>query len=149
MASMSEIGLNFQITDNFSGRVRFMDSDIMLCHEAVQKIKAAILQSRYRMAEHANLALLNLYYEVGRYISGNTRSGKWGSGAIEAISKQLQGEIPGLHGFSPSNMKNMRIFFEEWSAIFETNRQLATADLEMSIWRSCRYHKGIPLPILF
>ena len=46
------------------------------------------------------------------------------------ISKQLQGEIPGLKGFSPSNMKNMRIFFEEWSSELETNRQALTADLQ-------------------
>jgi hypothetical protein len=105
-----------------------MSSDLILYREAVQKIKATILQSRYRMAEHANSELLNLYYSVGMYISDNTRSEKWGSGAIEAISMQLQGEIPGLHGFSPSNMKNMRIFFEEWSATFDTNRQSTTAD---------------------
>jgi len=39
------------------------------------------------------------------------------------------GVIAGLHGFSPSNMKNMRIFFEEWASQLEPNRQL-TADLE-------------------
>lgn len=96
--------------------------------EAAQKIKGAILQSRYRSAENANAEMLNLYYAVGEYISANTRSGKWGSGAIEAISEQLQGEIPGLHGFSPTNMKNMRIFFEQWSEELESNRQ-STADL--------------------
>ena len=72
---------------------------------------------------------MSLYYNVGRYISANTRSGMWGTSAIETISSQLQGEIPGLHGFSPSNMKNMRIFFEEWASQLEPNRQLPTADL--------------------
>ena len=60
--------------------------------------------------------MLSLYYGVGKYISANTRSGKWGADAIEMISNQLQGELLGLKGFSPSNMKNMRIFFEEWSS---------------------------------
>ena len=55
--------------------------------------------------------------------------GTGGTGAIEAISQQLQGEIPGLHGFSPSNMKNMRIFFEHWQSDLEPNRQLSTADI--------------------
>jgi predicted nuclease of restriction endonuclease-like (RecB) superfamily len=73
--------------------------------------------------------MLSLYYSVGRYISANTRSGKWGTGAIEAISAQLQGELPGLHGFSPSNMKNMRIFFEQWSPELEPIRQLPAAEL--------------------
>ena len=101
----------------------------MACREAVQKIKGAILQSRYRVAESANAEMLNLYYGVGKYISANTRSGRWGTGSIETVSAQLQGELPGLHGFSPSNMKNMRIFFEQWSSELEPNRQLPTADL--------------------
>ena len=96
--------------------------------EAVYKIKNSILQSRYKSANLTNIELLSLYYSVGRYISDNTRSGMWGTGAIETISTQLQGEIHGLHGFSPSNIKNMRIFFEEWSPQLELNRQ-STADL--------------------
>ena len=55
-----------------------------------QKIKNAIWQSRYRSASNANTNLLSLYYGVGRYISANTRSGKWGTGSIEMISEQLQ-----------------------------------------------------------
>ena len=98
--------------------------------DAVQRIKGAILQSRYRAAANANVEMLSLYYNVGRYISANSRTGKWGTGAIESISAQLQGEIPGLHGFSPTNMKNMRVFYEEWSPVFDTNRQTVTADLQ-------------------
>ena len=105
------------------------NQDLRRFAQDVKKITNAILQSRYRTASNANANLLSLYYGVGKYISMNTRSGKWGSGAIEIISEQLQGEIPGLKGFSPSNMKNMRIFFEEWSSELEENRQLTTADL--------------------
>lgn len=35
-------------------------------------------------------------------------------GAIDAISQQLRKELPGLRGFSASNLKNMRLFYEEW-----------------------------------
>ena len=31
------------------------------------------------------------------------------------ISQQLQKELPGLRGFSATNIKNMRSFYEEWS----------------------------------
>jgi predicted nuclease of restriction endonuclease-like (RecB) superfamily len=104
--------------------------DLLVYQEAAQIIKKAILQSRYRVAANANAESLGLYYGVGRYISDNTRSGKWGTGAVEAISSQLQGELPGLHGFSPSNMKNMRIFYEQWAVSLEPNRQLPTADFD-------------------
>jgi predicted nuclease of restriction endonuclease-like (RecB) superfamily len=101
--------------------------------KAVQEIKTAILQSRYRAASVANAEQLMLYYGIGKYVSDNSRSGKWGSGAIEAISKQLQQELPGLRGFSATNMKSMRIFFDEWKNDLEPNRQLPTADLAESI----------------
>ena len=101
---------------------------LLAYRDAVQTIKNAILKSRYRVAESANAEMLGLYYFVGKYISANSRADRWGTGAIETISEQLQGEIPGLHGFSPSNMKNMRMFFEQWSTELELNRQLPTAD---------------------
>ena len=53
-----------------------MNQDLLSYREAVQKIKSAILQSRYRVAESANAEMLNLYYGVGKYISANTRSGR-------------------------------------------------------------------------
>ena len=105
-------------------------SEIISYEEAVLEIKQAILQSKYRAVANANAELLALYYGVGRYVSANTRSEKWGTGAIETISAQLQGEMPGLRGFSPSNMKNMRLFYKQWTSELETNRQLPTADLE-------------------
>jgi hypothetical protein len=65
-----------------------INNELMTYREAVQRIKSAILQSRYRTASNANAEMLNLYYGVGEYISANTRSGKWGTGAIESISEQ-------------------------------------------------------------
>ena len=62
-----------------------------------------------------------MYYGIGCYVSKNSREGFWGKGAIEAISQQLQKELPGLRGFSATNIKNMRSFYEEWSPVI--NRQ--------------------------
>jgi predicted nuclease of restriction endonuclease-like (RecB) superfamily len=103
-------------------------SELTKYHDAVVQLKKAILRSRYRAASVANAEQLTLYYNIGGYVSDNTRLGKWGTGAIEIISKQLQTELPGLRGYSPSNIKNMRVFFEEWALTFEPNRQLPTAE---------------------
>jgi len=82
--------------------------------KAITDIKNAVLQSRYKAASLANRELLLLYFGIGEYISENTRNKNWGKGAIEIISNRLQQELPGLRGFSATNLKNMRIFFEEW-----------------------------------
>ena len=89
--------------------------------EAVKTIKEAILRSQYRAAASVNKEQLSLYYGIGRYVSENSRTGFWGKGAIEQISSLLQKELPGLRGFSTSNIKNMRVFYEEWEPVL--NRQ--------------------------
>ena len=81
---------------------------------AVKDIKLAILQSRARAAHASNVEALKLYFYVGGYVSKKTRTAKWGSGAIDALSNRLQVELPGLRGFSASNIKSMRIFYEAW-----------------------------------
>ena len=99
--------------------------------QAVKAIKEAILQSRYRAARHVNKEVLSLYYWVGNYVSVHSRVGAWNTNAIGVISKMLQQELPGLTGFSETNIKNMRIFYEAWSPVL--NRQMSSADFEKEL----------------
>ncbi len=97
----------------------------------VNDIKLAILQARAKAAHLANSEALKLYFYVGSYISKKTRSAKWGSGAIDALSKRLQIELPGLRGFSASNIKNMRLFFEYWADDFSI-RHLTSGEIRQT-----------------
>ena len=103
-------------------------SSIQSYTEAVRVIKEAILRSQYRATSSVNKEQLSLYYGIGKYVSENSRNGFWGKGAIETISGRLQKELPGLRGFSASNIKNMRSFYEEWSPVI--NRQPSADDLK-------------------
>lgn len=103
-------------------------SELTIYKEAVTAIKEAILHSRYIAARLANAEQLQLYYRIGRYVSENTRQGKWGTGAIETISQQLQSELPGVRGFSAGNMKKMRLFYEAWPDVL--NRSLTANDIK-------------------
>ncbi len=85
--------------------------------KAAEIIKTAILQSQYDAARSVNEKQLALYYGVGKYISQNSRKGFWGKGAIDAISERLGRALPGLRGFSARNLRNMRVFYEEWIAL--------------------------------
>lgn len=78
---------------------------VLSLREAIRAIKTAILKSRYMAARQANLEHLKLYFNVGAYVSANSRDGTWNTAAIETISTQLARELPGLRGFSPTNMK--------------------------------------------
>lgn len=85
--------------------------------EAVADIKLAILQARSEAARTSNKEALKLYFFVGGYISLKTRTARWGTGAICALSKRLQIELPGLRGFSPQHIRFMRQFYEEWNPV--------------------------------
>lgn len=95
---------------------------------AVQVIKAAILQSQQRALKAINQEQLALYYGIGRYVSANTRKKNWGKGTLAIISEQLRKELPGLKGFSERNLKNMRTFYEEWRMLENYNSAGRTAE---------------------
>lgn len=90
-------------------------------NDAVQTIKNAILDSQLRATQHINEEQLALYYGIGQFISKHTRTGAWGTKAIETISRQLSVELPGLKGYSATNLKFMRLFYEAWSDLFNSS----------------------------
>ncbi len=102
--------------------------DIRDYQSAVDVIKIAILQSQARAAKAVNQEQLALYYGIGRYISENTRNNGWGTGVLKRISDSLRLELPGLRGFSETNLKNMRLFYEAWKNI-ESNSSVVTDEL--------------------
>ncbi len=122
--------------------------------DAVKIIKTAILQSQYDAVRSVNEKQLMLYFGIGKYISLNSRKGFWGKGAIDAISERLDKELPGLKGFSARNLRNMRKFYEEWSALdhsrdAEMNLADASAKTDspraIQIWHSLLPNsQGIP-----
>ena len=99
-------------------------------NDAVKQIKTAILQSQAKALKGVNQEQLALYYGIGRFISQNSRAGFWGKDAIDTISRQLSTEVPGLRGFSPRNLRNMRMFYEEWKYL-DTNLADASAKLDL------------------
>ena len=95
---------------------------------AVSAIKTAILQGQYEAAKTINRIQLALYFGIGKYLSQHTRLNGLGRGALEKISEQLRRELPGLRGFSATQLREMRIFYEEWRAL-DINSSVATDEL--------------------
>jgi predicted nuclease of restriction endonuclease-like (RecB) superfamily len=83
-------------------------------------IKQDIRVSRVRAHLAINKELIALYYRIGSGILGKQKLLGWGSKVIEQLSQDLHFEFPGVKGFSPTNLKYMRILasriaFEEFS----------------------------------
>ena len=113
---------------------------------AVQVIKDAILQSQQRALKMVNQEPLALYYGVGRYVSATTRTKNWGKGFIENISEQLRKELPGLRGFSVTNLRNMRTFYEEWRLLETANSSVQTDEFARTIDKGVRKVVVILIP---
>ena len=70
---------------------------------------------------------------IQRYChSANTRNKFWGSGMMRMISQRLRQELPGLRGFSETNLKNMRSFYEAWNSI-EVNSSVTTDEINKTL----------------
>lgn len=112
-----------------------MNKEIQTYDEKLQRaiavIKEAILQGQYEACKGVNRIQLAVYFGIGKYISQHTRKGVWGTGALDIISDQLRRELPGLRGYSATQMKDMRLFYEAWSML-DANSSVATDELEKS-----------------
>ena len=99
---------------------------------AVQTIKTAILQSQYQAAKETTRVQLILYYGIGRYLSSRKGKNSWGTSVLEIISSRLRKELPGLRGFSATSLKKMRLFYENWNFLEDSNSSVITDELPIS-----------------
>jgi len=67
-----------------------------------------------------------LYFKTGIIISEKIQVQKCGANVLDTISADLQKELPGLKGFSPGNLKKIRLFAEAYSPHFVFGSTLST-----------------------
>lgn len=82
--------------------------------ELIRSLKNEIINSRYQAARFANREQLSLYYKTGGMLSEKVKAQKWGTKVLERIANDLQESLPSLKGFSFTNLKKMRQFFEAY-----------------------------------
>lgn len=82
----------------------------------IKQIKHEIVSSRYNAAKLVNKELLILYYNVGKLLNEKTQQEGWGAKVLDNISADLQSALPGLRGFSRSNLANMKQFYSYYSS---------------------------------
>lgn len=80
----------------------------------IKRLKQQIISSRYVVAKIANAESLKLYFIIGKAVDEQFAKQKWGTKVLDAVSERLQQELPGLRGFSGSNLRKMRMFYQAW-----------------------------------
>ncbi len=79
--------------------------------EILDLIKAA----RQQAYQSVNASLIDLYWNVGAYISRKLSSAEWGDSVIPELAAFLARTQPGLRGFAPRNLFRMRQFYETYA----------------------------------
>jgi predicted nuclease of restriction endonuclease-like (RecB) superfamily len=81
---------------------------------AFREVVGLIQQARGRAYQAVNTALIDLYWQVGEYISAKVKAQDWGKAVIQQLADYLEEAQPGLHGFSASNLWRMKQFYETY-----------------------------------
>ena len=75
------------------------------------EVKKRILNARLGTARSVNRGLIGLYWQIGKAIVEKQESSGWGDEVIPRLARDLQGQFPGVRGFSRSNLFYMRKLF--------------------------------------
>lgn len=104
----------------------------------LKELKERYNRSRIRASVHVNGELLKFYWSLGKDISEKKADSKWGSKFYETLSKDLQKEIPNVQGFSSTNLKYIKYFYELFKDEVSTCPQLVDEFAKIP-WGHIRY----------
>ena len=92
-------------------------------------ITRLIDSARQRAYQAVNTTLIELYWQVGAYLSRKIAAAEWGEGVVEQLAQHLASTQPGLRGFTRRNLFRMRQFYDVYR-----EPQLVTALLTQLPW---------------
>ena len=73
-----------------------------------------IQQTRSQIIRTANTALIDLYWQLGAYLSDKIESAQWGEGVVTQLAEYIARTSPELKGFSDKNLWRMKQFYETY-----------------------------------
>lgn len=88
-----------------------------------------LIQKAKNNAFHAvNVHLIELYWNIGKYISINIENNEWGANVVEKLSDYLKQTEPEMKGFSSQNLWRMKQFYTTYA----NNEKLSAMLRELS-----------------
>ncbi len=95
---------------------------------AFDEVIAIIDNARESAFRAVNRELINMYWDIGKYVSLRVSEGGWGKSVVKEFSDFIQSRYVGIKGFSASNIWRMKQFYETYCA----NEKLATLSRELT-----------------
>ena len=79
--------------------------------EFLESLKSRVQQAQTKAMLSVNRELIQLYWDIGRLIFERQEVAGWGQSVLERLADDLQKALPGVGGFSRSNVFRMRAFY--------------------------------------
>lgn len=102
------------------------------------RLKDRFRRSQIKAAVKVNTEMLEFYWEMGREISQLYKSARYGSAFFDCLSLDLKAEFPNQTGFSTTNIKYTRRWYEFYNQndiirqrVIDKNRHQVGDDFEM------------------
>ena len=81
------------------------------------QIVQLIQTTRYRALSAVNSELVNLYWQVGQYISTRLEKASWGDGTVVELAEYIKRNYPEIKGFDKKNLYRMCNFYQTYSKL--------------------------------
>ena len=93
-----------------------------------QTVLSQIQNAKQKAYSSVNTILIELYWEIGKYISTKTTQENWGKGVVKELATFLKEKDPTIKGFSDKNLWRMKQFYE----YYHQNEKLSTLSRQLS-----------------
>lgn len=77
----------------------------------IKNLSQRFRQSQIKASVKVNNEVLGFYWSLGKDIVDMKAEAKWGKGFMKTLSMDLKDAIPGVQGFSPTNLYYMEWFY--------------------------------------
>lgn len=92
------------------------------------EIAEMIKSAQQRVLKLINTELIELYWNIGEYISKKVQSSEWGKSVVDNLAIYIEQNYPELKGFSNKNIWRMKQFYETYN----NNKKLSPLVRELS-----------------
>lgn len=89
-------------------------TDIVNYHDDFDNIIAIIEKSRTRALRAVNREMIEMYWQIGQYLSEKGENDGWGKNTVQDFADYLKRTYPSARGFSAQNLWRMKQFYETY-----------------------------------
>ena len=79
-----------------------------------REVVGLIQSARARAMQAVNTELIDLYWQVGKYISRKLKTAAWGEGVVDQLARFIARQHPEIKGFTRASLFRMRQFYDTY-----------------------------------